>query len=363
MEKEKVNCVQIVSILVFIITAPLTGINVTYTLNTAGVDAYFCPLIAALIGLPLLFVFITIFNFKPDLTLGEKVIYIFGKKVGKIINILLMMFAIFFSITLFFNLTDFIVSQFLPETPTKFIGFFFGLIIIYVVTKGIETISRVSLILLFFTTIIFIISMYGLISYFDINNLKPFLEFGLSSTFKGSIHLLCVNFFPLFLLLTIPKNQITDNKHFHKWLIGAYIFSTVLMFLIVFAIISNLGINLATIYQYPEYLILKRINLFNFLDRIENILSMQRIMKMFMFLCFCTFFVANTIKAHNKSKILPIIIVLIIYLISENVFKNNTMFNRFLLKYVSLFRLLFLGLILFIFIFLIIKKLTKKINT
>lgn len=363
MEREKINNVQFISLLIFIITAPLTGINVTYTLNTAGVDAYLCPLFAAILGIPLLLIFIIIFNYKPDLTLGEKVTYIFGKKIGFIINLLLILFAIFFSITLFFNLTDFIVSQFLPETPTKIIGFFFCLIIIYAVIKGIETMSRVSLILLFFTVVIFIISIFGLTNPFDINNLKPFLEFGVQNTFKGSLHLLCVNFFPIFLLLTVPKNQITNNKHFSKWLVGAYIFSTLLMFLIIFSLVGNLGIDLSTLYQYPEYLVLKRINLFNFLDRIENILSMQRIIKMFMFLTFCTYFVTNTIKAHNKSKIIPIMTVIIIYLIAENVFKNNTMFNNFLLKYVSFFRILFLILIIIIFMSVIIKKLRKKINT
>lgn len=363
MAKEKINSIQLVSLLIFIITAPLTGINVTYPLDTAGVDAYLCPLFASILGIPLLFIFMVIFNYKPELTLGEKVTYIFGKKIGWIINLCLICFALFFSITLFFNLTDFIVSQFLPETPTKIVGFFFGLIIIYIVIKGIETMSRVSLILLFFTTVIFIISILGLANSFDLNNLKPFLEFGVQNTFKGTLHLLCVNYFPIFLLLTVPKNQITDNKNFSKWLIGSYIFSTLLMFLVIFSIIGNLGIELSTLYQYPEYLVLKRINLFNFLDRIENFLSMQRIIKMFMFLSFCTFFVTNTIKNNNRSKLIPIITITIIYLISENVFKNNTMFNNFLLKYVSLFRLFFLILIVIIFIFVIIKKLTKKINT
>lgn len=360
MEKEKINSIQTVCLLIFIITAPLTGINITYILNTAGVDAYLCPLIASILGIPLLFIFMIIFNYKPELTLGEKVTHIFGKKVGFIINLILILFAVFFSITLFFNLTDFIVSQFLPETPTKIIGFFFSLIIIYVAVKGIETMSRVGLILLFFVSVIFIVSILGLNNYFDLNNLKPFLEFGVQNVFKGSLHLLCVNFFPLFLLLTIPKNQITNNKHFSRWLVGGYIFSTILMFLIIFCIIGNLGIDLATLYQYPEYLVLKRINFFNFLDRIENILSMQRIIKMFMFLAFCTYFVTNTIKAHNKSKLIPIITVSIIYLIAENVFKNNTMFNNFLLNYVSLFRLFFLILIIFILIGLIIKKKIEK---
>lgn len=360
MEQRKINSLQITTILIMVTSAPLIGMNLTYIFKHAGVDAYLCPIIAAIIGIPLLFIFKYLFNYKPELTLGEKVTFTFGKPLGIIINILLVLLVLFFSITLYFNLSDLIVSQFLPETPLKLIAFLFGIAIIYINIKGIETMSRVTLILFILALILFMTSILGLIPTIELSKLKPFLEFGTNGVIKGSFHILCVNFIPMFLLLTIPKKQITDGDKFMKWLTIGYIFSSIFMFLIVFLIISNLGIELSKFYQYPEYIVLKRINLFGFLDRLVNVLSLRKILKMFVFLAFFTFFISNTIKPHSKSLIIPIISVFIMFICSQNLFKNNTAFNNFIVSYISLFRLIFLGLIIFILIGAWIKAKIKK---
>lgn len=360
METKKINSLQITTILIMMICAPLTGMNLTYIFKHAGTNAYLCPLFAAIMGIPLLFIFKCLFNYKPELTLGEKVTYVFGKPFGIIINILLILLALFFSTTLYFNLSDLIVSQFLPETPLILIGIVFGIAIIYINIKGIETMSRVTLILFILTIILLATSILGLLPTFEIDKLKPFLEFGIQSPFKGAIHLLCVNFFPIFLLLTIPKKQIIDGEKFMKYVTVGYIISSLFMFLIIISIIGCMGIDLAKFYQYPEYIVLKRINLFGFLDRIENILSLRKILKMFVFLSFFIFFIKNTIKPHNESKTLPIIIVMIMLICSLMFFKSNTAFNNFIVSYISFLRLIFLGVIVLILIGVLIKKNIKK---
>ena len=356
MEKSKVNSLQVLSLFIMIVGGPITGMNLTYIFNTAGVDSYLCPLIAAIMGIPLLFIFKCIFDYKPELTLGQKVNYIFGKHMGCIINLLLISMAVIFSMTMYFNLSDFIVSQFLPETPTKIIGIVFGIAIIYLNFKGIETISRVGLILFVMTFILFLITEFGLYQTFDVSNIKPFLEFGISNPIKGAVHMLCVNYFPIFLLLTIPKKQITDGEKLVKGLSITYAISAILVFIIIFFMMGNLGIDLAKFYQYPEYIVLKRISLFNFLDRIENILSLQRLLKMFVYLVVLAFFISNTLKPHNKSKFISIITVAFLFLLAHNSFSNNTQFNTFVVNYISLFRTIFLGLIIIILIGSKIKK-------
>lgn len=350
MNKEKLNCLQLFSILFFIMSAPLTGMSLIGIFKKAAVDAYFCPLVAAILGIPLIFIFIFLSNYKPDLTLGEKIISIFGKKVGTVINYIFILFILLFSVTLLFNLSDFIVSQFLPETPKYMVALLFASIIIYINTKGIETMSRVSLILFAITFIFFMVTILGLFPSLKIDNFKPFLEYGLKNPFSGALYILFLNYFPIFTLLTVPKNQITDKKNYNKWFIGTYIFSTIFMFGIIFITLGNLGINLSQLYQYPEYIVLKRINLFDFLDRIENLLSIQRILKIYISLSFFTYFISNTIKPHNKNKILPFLILIPMILIPQIQYRNNTQFNNFVLKYVPIYRLVFIGIVIMIFI-------------
>lgn len=360
MNKERLNCLQLFSILFFIMTAPLTGMSLIGIFKNAGVDAYICPIIASILGIPLLFIFIFLSNYKKDLTLGEKIINIFGKKIGTIINYIFILFILLFSVTLLYNLTDFIVSQFLPETPTYIVAILFAFIIIYINIKGIETMSRVSLILFAMTIFLFIVTVLGLLPSLKVDNLMPFFEYGMKNPLSDSLYILFLNYFPIFTLLTIPKNQITDNKNYNKWLIGTYIFSTIFMFLIIITTLGSLGINLSRLYQYPEYIVLKRINLFDFLDRIENLLSIQRIFKIYISLSFFIYFISNTIKPHNKNKLLPFIIIIPIIIIPQIQYHNNTQFNNFILKYMPIYRLIFLGLIILVFIGALIKYKKKK---
>ena len=131
------------------------------------------------------------------------------------------------------------------------------------------------------------------------------------------------------------------------------------MFFTVVGIIGNMGIDLSIIYQYPEYAVLKRINLFNFLDRIENILSMQRIIKMFMMLCIFTYFISSTLDKSNNKKYI-IIITVITILISSQIFRTNTHFNTFVTNYLPLMRILFLILIFIVIMGTKIKKTGKR---
>ena len=360
MNKERLNCLQLFSILFFIMVAPLTGLSLIGIFKKANVDAYLCPLFASLLGIPLMLIFIFLSNYKPDLTLGEKIISIFGKVLGNIINYLLIVFILLFSVTLLFNLSDFIVSQFLPETPTYVVACLFASIIIYINTKGIETISRVSLVLFVIIFIFFMTTIFGLYPSLKIDNFKPFLEYGFKNPLSGSLYILFLNYFPIFTLLTVPKNQITDKKKYTKWFIGTYIFSSLFMFGIIFITLGNLGINLSQLYQYPEYIVLKRINLFEFLDRIENLLSIQRILKIYISLSFFTYFISNTIKPHNKSKIIPFFILIPMIIIPQIQYDNNTQFNNFILNYSPIYRIIFIVIILIVFIGALLKYIKKK---
>lgn len=358
MTKQKLNSIQMLSLILFIIDAPLTGMNLTHLLKNAGVDSYISVIFAAIISIVFLIIFKYIYNFKPELSLGEKIKYIFGNKLGLTINIILSLLVRLFAVIMYFILTDFIISQFLPETPSKIIGLVFAITIIYTTTKGIEIISRIGFILLFLSIIFFLITLLGLFPNIDLSNIKPILEFGIQKPFISSFNLILINFVPIFTLLCIPKNQIIDNEKFNKYLIIMYVISIIIILFTIIGIIGNMGIDLATIYQYPEYAVLKRINLFNFLDRIENILSMQRIIKMFMMICIFTYFISNTLNKNNKNYIVVIAIISIFF--SSQLFNSNTQFNTFVTNYLPVMRILFLLIILIVLAKIIIIKRKKN---
>ena len=56
MIKKKLNSIQLLTLLFFIIDTPLTGMNLTHLLKKAGVDAYISIIIASAISIIFLFI-------------------------------------------------------------------------------------------------------------------------------------------------------------------------------------------------------------------------------------------------------------------------------------------------------------------
>ena len=110
--KEKINSLQFSSTYFLCIVSASIGLSLFTTIRIAGHDSYIGTLCGILLGLlPLLF-FLYIFNYKKDLPLYEKTIYIFGKVFGSIINIIITLLYFIIGITVLFNLCNFIVAFF-----------------------------------------------------------------------------------------------------------------------------------------------------------------------------------------------------------------------------------------------------------
>lgn len=358
--KNKINALQFGSMLIMIIMSSFIGIGIFAIIKSSGKDAYISVLLAGIIGFLILLMIFYISNYDEDKSIGELNLCIFGPILGKIINVFLIIIALFIGASAMYNLINFIVSQFLSETPLLVIGIFFSLLCLYINIKGIETISRVSLIFIVMNTILYFTAVFGLLPEVELSNLKPFLEFGWTSPLKGIFYLITLNISPIFLLLSIPKKNIVDKNKIKKTLSIFYIISVIFMFATIFITLSVLGIELSTLYQYPEYIVLKRINLFNFLDRLENILNIQWILGLFIVNSIVIYYTSEIIKKNNK--IIKAIISLVILLLSTYLFSNNTSFNNWSYNFLPYIRLVFILIHVIILIVLLFKKRKVLVN-
>ena len=359
MRQNKINSLQLSSILVMMMMASYLGAGVFSVIKAAGVDAYLSIILGGIIGSIILIMFTYIFNYEPNLTLDQKIIKLFGKKLGIIIITIISLIVFSMGMTAIFNLTNFITSQFLPETPLILIALVFSFLVILINTKGIEVISRTCLILIVINFILYLIALIGLIPGFELSNIKPFLEHGLKRPMLGATYVMGFNILPIFLLLMIPKNSLVDKENVNKFLTGFYIWGIILMFLVMLLTMGNLGIYLSSIYQYPEYISLKNISIFGFIDRIENLVSSQWIFGLFINLAMVVYFLANTVKKDYHGKIVPTIITLAILFTSAYIFKNNTMFNNYTYNYSLFPRIIILVILTFMVIAIYLKKKDK----
>lgn len=358
--KNKINCLQYSTMLILIMVSSFMGIGVYSLVRSAGIDAYITILLGIIVGIPMLLLFLYIANYEPDLAFPKKLEKLYGVKFGKVVTIVCAIFIFIFANNYMFNLINFIVSQFLPETPLMVVGIVFGILTIYANTKGLETISRVSLILLAVNLILFTIGFIGLIPSVDISNLKPVLEFGISRPFQATFYFVTLMIMPMFALLIVPKNKVVDPKNFNKSIVISYFVALLLLFGFCIITLGILGIHLASIYQYPEYIILKHVNLFGFLDRIENIITAQWIFGLFFCITFAVYYIGNSIKLEHNSKLLPTSIVTLMLLASVYLIPNNTFFNYYIYYIAPILRLFSLGIFILIGISIFIKKRKKS---
>lgn len=357
MKNEKINCLQLGSVMSILMISSFLGIGMYSIVKVAKVDSYLCILIASIVGILLLFSLFLIFDYEPNLNIADKIRKLYGNFFGNILNFILIICFFVLSVVSMFNLSNFITSQFLRDTPLIVISIVFGILIIFINFKGIEVITRTSLILYVLCFVFFIFSIIGLFSQFEISNLKPFLEFGISKPIKGSLYNILFNIVPIFFILIVPKNKLNDKKNFKKIIFGYYFISVLIKFLLILFTIGILGIELTSIYQYPEYMVMKRINILQFIDRIENVLTIQWMFGLFISISFFVYYITNTLKTNNISKKIPVILVLLIIICSENFFPNNIVFNNFSFYIVPYIMVI----ILFVYMLVLIKIIIKKL--
>lgn len=349
------------SIIFLISQSMFLGVGLTQILNSSNQNSPIAIILGFILGFIVLYLFLKIFNYEKDLTIFEKFEKLYGKVLGNIINILLVLLFAFYFIYTLWSIQIYIQNKYLDKTPSIVILILFLLPVVYSVNKDIKTIAKVSLILFIITIIEIILSIFGLTSILEIDNLKPFFETPFSTILKDSMYFISYLFTPIFLMLSIPKNRIENSKMLNKSIILFYIISCIDFILLFTFIIGVFGIELSKLFYYPEFTLVKKINYFDFIEHVENILSTQWLFSLFMSATMGLLFVKKYLN-HKKidKKIIYYGFIIISLFLSTMLFKNTTIGYTLIKKYFSI--LYSIPLLILIIISLIIIKLKKNKN-
>lgn len=360
---KKITSLEVCSLSWQFILASVIGITTYITFFSVKQDAWISLIISGILGFIPLGIYLYLMNYRKDLNFFELNEYLFGKKLGKFFNSLMALIVSVCVTIYFFSLTNFINSQYLNKTNNLLIITILIIPVLYLLLQDLKVIGRTTFVIFTMSIVLLFFSIAGLVNQIDINNIKPIFESGFKNIFTTSLKLVCYTVFQLILLLSIPKNNITNSKKVNKSIIITYIIAYLTSILIIFTITGVLGGNLTLIYQYPEFHVLKRISIGGFIERVENTLSLRWIFYMFTLVVFGLYFIKQYLKTTFKikkdktNKIIISIISLIMLYTSNLIFKNNTEANYILLNifpYV-LYSTMFLTIVI-----MFIKAKTKK---
>lgn len=361
--RKMLSSFEVSTFVFYMMRCSFVGITINNLILIAKQDSYLSVIIGFIIGFIPLLLYLYLINYKKDYNINDLIEHFFGKKIGKLINILLCLFLLYLSTIMFWNLTNLITSQYLSRTPAFAIGIMFIIPTIYLLSKGIGVIGKCSVIFFYMSMIFTILPIIGLQFQIQLENVMPFLEHGIRPAIDGGLQFTTNSVLILFLLLSIPKEMVQDDKKFNRRIIAMYCVTSLILFLQVFLVITVFGVRLATLYQYPEFHLLKRVSIIGFIQRIESTLAIQWIFDIFMANIFTLYFVSHyftkTFKLKEKWKrnMLTTGISILILFVSNYIFKNNTIGSVFLKNmFPTILGIIFFGLPLIILIITRFKK-------
>lgn len=204
---------------------------------------------------------------------------------------------------------------YLLKTPPLLIIIPLFILILYGVKKGLKAILRLSDILIFVSMIILVLIFTSIGHNIVFNNFLP-LDFKLSRGFLNVIiSSMAYSITPLLLELAIVDSP--DKKSIEKgYLLGS--FSILLM---VIYIAGIFGTDFATRYRYPEYILLKKVNLFQEFLHLETFLAIIWFNDLLITSLLAGFLIASYFKG-NKLYIVSIIHLLFNYLFFINNYQH-----------------------------------------
>lgn len=295
----KISSGEIIGVCVAIIFAMFPGFANNLILSEAKNASLLSLLIAFIIGLIPIFMIMYISK-KIDTNFFD-----FAKKnlkvFGIILDIILLLVAIFTIILSSWFATDFIISQFLTRTSYYFIVILVAIITAITVNKGIEVLSRTIFILFIISVPIIMLLLLTLIPYVELQNLKPYIDVPAKNIINSTLVFLTLAISPVFYILGL-KNVTKDKKNFPRKILVGYITASLLIFSVLFFIIAVYGIDLASILTYPVYGLFKKVKIFGFIERIENFAAIFLITASFSQFAYFIHAIKNNISDMFKIK-------------------------------------------------------------
>ncbi|HPF83195.1 MAG TPA: endospore germination permease [Bacilli bacterium] len=356
---KKINISNYNTLLFFILKSCFFGIAGSNLYLLSKQDGWLSIIIGFLTGFLLLYLYYLIIKKYPDKNIIEIIELNSSKTVSLIIKVIYVILLFVFATSVFYNLINFINTQFLYRTPNLAIAIMFGICLYYLLHKGIIAICRTSTILFYIYILLYLSVVIGLLPQTDLTNFLPIFKTNIGSLLLGTFNIIFLNISPLFLLTIIPYNTISKKEKLIKNVLIFYTLGFFAIFTVNFFVTSIYGSNLARIIQYPEFYLLKRLSLIGFIERVEKVLFIQWIFSLVLVIVLSLYFIKKILikKKENNTFIDFLLIIFLIFFVLY-IFKNNALANNFYL-YVLPFLCLFIFIIIPIFIYIKTKKHTN----
>ncbi len=333
MVRQKISNVALCSLAYFLMNSLFLGTGLYNMFQYSIRETVICAIAGFILGFIPLVIYLYIFKNSEDLNIFSLNKKIFGNIIGNVFNFILSILALFIAVIILYNLITFLNLNYLVLIDKYYIGVLLVVPLIYALSKGINTISKTSQILMYPAVALFIFVIFGLLDKIKLDNLLPMFTASLERDIYSVIMYTVLNSVVLFILLCVSPKELENREKISKNIIITYILSNLGLITMFFTTLTTLGYDIVSILKYPEYVILKEIKMLGIIERVENIVSIYFIVMMFIGVLICSYYAFKNFYSYKEAKLnklmLTYLLPIIITLIALNIFPNITTSTEF----------------------------------
>lgn len=331
------------SIAFFLTRSLFLGFGVALMFQNANKDAYIGAILGTILGFGIILIYSYLLSKKQEFTLKE--LCLKNKIIGTLTRALFLLTSFLILIYTVIIFKIFIVSFMLVNTPELLITIPFLIISAYAAFKGLKVIGRVARSLFPLSIVSIIFTVFSLAGYIQFEHFFPILDVGTLNIFKSTIIFTSISVFPNILLFHLK----TPKRIALNYLIGA-----ISIIFVLFIVNGIFGSELITIFRFSEYMVLKQLKLLNFIEKVENILSIVWLFDLFITSMMAIYSIKEMLP-NKHNKITTSLVLLIVLILIDKVFAFN-----YVNELISYYYLPIIGLALSILIIINMFYLIKK---
>ncbi|MBH5319755.1 endospore germination permease [Paenibacillus sp. GSMTC-2017] len=310
-------------------------------------DSWLAAILGVGLGLLLVMLFNAVGSLYPNKSLVEMMETLFGLWIGKAAGLIFVFFTIVTASELIYFTGNFLTTMIMPETPVEAINIVLASVVVMGARLGIETLTRAAEMLFPLFVVLFLVLVIFVSPQIDLDNIKPIMETSTTSLIKASLFFASTfAFTPIVLLMIFPVsvNRLKEGRvAFYTGLLTAGI----VLIIIIALCILVLDADTTARQTYPSYSLAKKINVGNFLQRIEIVMAGLWFISMY-FKMSCYFYASSRgfaqvmkMKDH-RILVFPfgIILVVLSLIVHPNILHSNAYNKDIWLPYVATYGLI-----------------------
>ena len=335
----KPNKLEIIFLELFLTNSLFLGQGYARMFEITGKDSWISIIFGLIIGIFIIYIF-----HKMSIKTNHNIIkYIYNNTWLKIIYypilFLYYLFLFFYPLLLIEALVN---SYYLTNTNAYLIIIPFALLSFYMAHKKENIINKYVSFISPIIIVFFLITIIFMSTTLNINYFLPILTTSKASIVYSSLIFAIYSTSPFFLII--------DKQVSFKTKILGYIISSIIVLINTVLVTGSLGNYYLKLYSFPEYMAIKKINLFSFLQNLENILYLP---SYFYIVTLSSLALTKIESLYQKKNNNNLIIVIISILLISLLFSKNYELYIYLSKIITYLLgsfILLLGPILYLFI-------------